>query len=219
MPDYQNPFSQIHFENDFKHIPSVERYGGDVKLQMADFVKKLCLERGYAFFDPRILTRRNHLPSRYTWQDYASKQRFIALLTEDNFPTVYRKNMIHAAEWILSEGATGKHGLRIQTIFPRLEICPYLWEFSDHSTYDFRFAQTSQKPLSPFVSCAKFVSTTYDALTSLLPVFNALKRCIQNQDERIRCMKGLNELFQPLVAKHSLAFGFTDQATVSKHNL
>lgn len=200
MERVQIPFKINTFQGPKEiQVPSVQRYKSDEKLQIAEFVKKLCSERGFAFYNDHILTRNHELPSMYTWLHYAEKTKFVPVLAE-NMPPDCQKIMINKAQWIMNEGSDGKGNHRVQTIFPTLEICPYLWEFYNQGIYDFRHNHISQEPQAEFTSCGKFINLHWDDLPSPQPVLDLIDQQVDyDLEARDNFTNGSARLFHPLI--------------------
>lgn len=180
-------------------VPSVGRFNGDVKLQMADFLRKVCLETDTTFYDGSLLRRTGE--SKYTWTKYAPVEDYIHILTSAiGLSETYKQNLYNSANWIINEGrgSKGKHK-PIQAIFPRMRICPHLWEFKGNDVYDCEQGVLLFEPvLSPFTSCAQYHRITWEELP--LPVYlaEALQILVPELKDRKKLLVTLGGLFHSL---------------------
>lgn len=146
-----------------KYCPSVSRFNGDQKLQISDFLNKLCVQEKIGFYKNRLMTILE--PARYTWVDDGPVSQFIQQLTQPmGLAETYRQALYNHASWILTEGSMGKHTSPIQTIFPRIQVCPHLWEFQDQGVYNFLLGTFEESLPNPFSSCSKFHTYRFDQL-------------------------------------------------------
>jgi len=67
----------------------VDRYYGDEKLQISDFLRKLCIHRKMAFFKNHLMQQQD--PAKFTWFKIAPISQFIDYLTQGELSKTYFK--------------------------------------------------------------------------------------------------------------------------------
>lgn len=180
-------------------VPSVGRFNRVVKHQMADFVRKMCLETGITFYKGWLLKRIEK--SRYTWDKLAPVEASIALMTSaEGLSVTYKKNMYDSAKWILTEGNSSKSKLNpVQTIFPRMRICPHLWEFKEGNVYNCLKGKLQFEPvLDSFTSCSKYHPYEWEKLPQPTLLVEALKLIIPDEKQQALLLITLGGLFHRL---------------------
>lgn len=135
-------------------LPSVARFGNEAgfavqsKLQMALFVRNVCLQEGLAFYQDSLW--RLEAPSKYTWTKWVSVGDFgYKVLGSLHLPETYLLKFHTAATWVLTEGFHKKLGPAVP-VFPKLSFRADLWEFND-GLYDLKVGRFSVQALD-FVS-------------------------------------------------------------------
>lgn len=190
---FQEYPGQKHFQ-----YPSVSRFGGDQKLQIADFLNKLCVQEKIGFYKDKLMKVIE--PARYTWAEHGKVDQFIhQIASVHGLPNTYRKALYNNASWILSEGNLKKTNHPVQIIFPRIKIVPHLWEFETHGVYNFLFGSFEEKLPDPFTSCSKFVRTRFDDLSLPDKIFKLLQHLLGPEDEQVMpFVVQLGSLFHPV---------------------
>jgi hypothetical protein len=144
-------------------VPSVRRYEdlvAGVRLQIAEFVRAICLQEGLAFHSDRLY--RVVSPSRYTWTAWRSASDFGSqVLGSLHLPTSYLTKYHQSAAWVLTEGEVKKLGPTV-CVFPRLTFQRHLWEFND-GVYDL-LAGKWGVDFPPFTSCSMHHRYNFDEL-------------------------------------------------------
>ena len=197
-------FSTMLLRNDIDHaiyepepqgnytIPSVNFFKGDTRLQIAEYISKVCKQQNVAFYRNNVLVKL--LPAKHSWAVDGEAGDFLRGMIHDQMPACYRANMYKHANWILNHHDKNP----VQLIFPKLVLKPNLWEFLDNRVYNFTTGNWLEKPLDPFVSCSKFHPFHWEELPDVDQILAFLSIIVPDDQERHNFIVGLGGLFHPL---------------------
>lgn len=177
-------------------VPSVKKYNHE-KYSAAEFLAKLCRQQRIGFYRESMLIREPGC--FYTWQTWKPVNQFIdALAKQPGMPQSYKEYLLNNATWILAEGATDRNGA-IHTIFPRVQMQPNLWELKHGTIYNFNTDTCETTNMTDFISCSKFVNSTYEELnkppTQLIQLIDQITG---SHKETARLLTTLGGLFHQL---------------------
>lgn len=179
--------------NIFKPTPSVSTFNGDVKMQMAEFLKKMCILNSIGFYNGSIMKRIP--PAKFTWVRKAPIESFVEFVARDQLSDIYKQSLYNSAKWIIKEGGFDGSGHPVQTIFPRITVRPNLWEFRNGQVYDCTDGTIiNSKIMDPFISCSMYHDCNWDDLpqpSTLIYIVKLLTVDINDAQLLIQTLGGL----------------------------
>lgn len=177
-------------------VPTVRRYDDDdngAKLQMAEFIRAICLQEKVAFYKGILWKKPND--SFHTWVPWKNLSAFSTdVLSVAHLPTEYLQRFTRGATWALTEGYEKRLSGPLTQVFPRLTLRSDLWEFDDGQLYDLAIGQFSGTT-EPFLSPGMHQRVTFQEIAFPSTAIRFLREVVESQKQLQQTLLALGGLF------------------------
>lgn len=162
------------FESGRAPYPVVPSYGGNTKLQIAAFLRRLCKQRGIGLHrDDDVMARIDG--SRHTWSRIDDRQGWLSALAEElNAAVNMQQVLFEHGTWLLNRGQINP----VQKVWPSVTFRTALWEFDHGRVYDMTCGDWVDPP-PEFTSCGRYVSQGWDGVVDGACVMALLRALVE----------------------------------------